>query len=82
MAIVWVDRMAVDTRGDGDAVVFVHGLGGTMNVWTPLLPVLAHWRCVRVELPGAGRSYRAYAAADGAPLSAESHAEALQHCGL
>ena len=27
MAIVWIDRMAVDTRGEGDAVVFVHGLG-------------------------------------------------------
>jgi pimeloyl-ACP methyl ester carboxylesterase len=54
MAIVWIDRMAVDTRGEGDAVVFVHGLGGTMNAWTPLLPALARWRCVRVELPGAG----------------------------
>jgi pimeloyl-ACP methyl ester carboxylesterase len=82
MAIVWIDRMAVDTRGEGDAVVFVHGLGGTMNVWTPLLPALARWRCVRVELPGAGRSHRAYAVADGAPLSAESHADALVRvCG-
>jgi 3-oxoadipate enol-lactonase len=82
MAIVWIDRMAVDTRGEGDAVVFVHGLGGTMNVWTPLLPALARWRCVRVELPGAGRSHRAYAVADGASLSAESHADALVRvCG-
>jgi pimeloyl-ACP methyl ester carboxylesterase len=78
MAIVWIDRMAVDTRGEGDAVVFVHGLGGTMNVWTPLLPALSRWRCVRVELPGAGRSDRAYAVAEGAPpLSAEGHADAL-----
>ena len=78
MALLYIDRMAVDARGDGDAVVFVHGLGGTMNVWTPLLPALARWRCVRIELPGAGRSHRAYAVADGAPpLSAEVHADAL-----
>jgi 3-oxoadipate enol-lactonase len=78
MALVWIDRMAVDARGDGDPIVFVHGLGGTMNVWTPLLPALARWRCVRVELPGAGRSDRAYAAADGAPpLSTDVHVEAL-----
>lgn len=79
MAIAWVDRMAVDSRGDGDAVLFVHGLGGSLNVWAPLLPALARWRCVRVDLPGAGRSRRAWAVAEGAPpLSAQTHAEALQ----
>jgi pimeloyl-ACP methyl ester carboxylesterase len=79
MAIAWVDRMAVDSRGEGDAVLFVHGLGGSLNVWTPLLPALARWRCVRVDLPGAGRSARAHAVAEGAPpLSAEVHAQALQ----
>jgi len=78
VTIVWIDRLAVDVRGEGDAVVFVHGLGGTLNVWTPLLPALARWRCVRPELPGAGRSHRAYAVADGAPpLSADVHADAL-----
>jgi 3-oxoadipate enol-lactonase len=78
VTIVWIDRLAVDTRGDGDAVVFVHGLGGTLNVWTPLLPALARWRCVRPELPGAGRSNRAYAVADGAPpLSVDVHVDAL-----
>lgn len=78
MAVVWIDRMAVDSRGEGDAVVFVHGLGGTMNVWSPVLPVLKAWRCVRVELPGAGRSHRAHAVVDGAaPLTAEVHADAL-----
>jgi 3-oxoadipate enol-lactonase len=78
MAIAWIDRMAVDTRGEGDAVVFVHGLGGTMNVWSPLLPALARWRSVRVELPGAGRSRKAHAVAESAaPLTAEVHADAL-----
>ncbi len=64
MAIVWIDRMAVDTRGEGQNIVFVHGLGGSMNAWTPLLPALSRYRCVRPELPGAGRSKQAYALAD------------------
>ena len=81
MTIAWIERMAVDTRGEGDAVVFVHGLGSSMNSWTPLLPALGRWRCVRPELPGAGRSHKAYAMADSSAqrgqLTAESHAEAL-----
>lgn len=81
MAVAWIDRMAVDSGGEGDAVVFVHGLGGTMNAWTPLLPALGRWRCVRPELPGAGRSRQAHALGAATPhrgvLSAEVHAEAL-----
>lgn len=81
MAIVWVDRMAVDVRGDGDPIVFIHGLGGSMNAWTPLLPALGRYRCVRPELPGAGRSRKAYALGEGVPqrgqLSAEVHADAV-----
>ena len=81
MSIAWIERMAVDTRGEGEAIVFVHGLGGSMNAWTPLLPALTRWRCVRPELPGAGRSHKAYALADSTaqrgPLSAEVHADAL-----
>ena len=81
MAVAWVDRIAVDVHGEGDAVVFVHGLGGTLNVWTPLLPALGRWRCVRPELPGAGRSTRAYALAESTThrghLSAGTHADAV-----
>ena len=65
MPIAWIDRMAVDVRGEGDAVVFIHGLGGSMNAWTTLLPALGRWRCVRPELPGAGRSRKAYALGEG-----------------
>jgi pimeloyl-ACP methyl ester carboxylesterase len=84
MSIAWIDRMAVDVRGPGDAaetLVFIHGLGGSMNAWTPLLPVLGRHRCVRPELPGAGRSRKAYALAESTPhrghLSAETHADAV-----
>ncbi|MBI5719083.1 MAG: alpha/beta fold hydrolase [Burkholderiales bacterium] len=84
MSIAWIDRMAVDVRGPGDAsaaIVFIHGLGGSINAWTPLLPALARWRCVRLELPGAGRSHKAYALGEATPhhghLSAETHADAV-----
>lgn len=81
MSIVWIDQMAVDVRGDGDALVFIHGLGGSMNAWTPLLPVLTRWRCVRPDLPGAGRSHKAYALGESTPhggrISAETHADAV-----
>ena len=40
MALHWIDRMAVEVDGDGDAVVMVHGLGGTTNTWTSLAPAL------------------------------------------
>jgi pimeloyl-ACP methyl ester carboxylesterase len=82
MSIVWIDRMAVDVRGDGDAVVFVHGLGGSLNAWTPVLPALSRHRCVRPELPGAGRSRAAYALGDATAhrgqLSTALHVQALQ----
>jgi 3-oxoadipate enol-lactonase len=81
MAQIWIDRMNVDARGEGDTVLFVHGLGGSINVWTPLLPALGRYRCVRVELPGAGRSNKAYALGDAAPqrgkLSVAVHVQAL-----
>src|SRR5262245_54398412 len=36
----------------------IHGLGGTSNVWTPVLPALSRHRTVRPDLPGSGRSSR------------------------
>jgi 3-oxoadipate enol-lactonase len=59
----------------------VHGLGGSMNAWTPLLPALSRYRCVRPELPGAGRSTKAYALGEATPhagqISAATHADAV-----
>lgn len=59
MALHHVDRMAVEDEGEGDAVVCVHGLGGTSNSFTPLMPVLGRHRVLRVDLPGSGRSQHA-----------------------
>src|SRR5260221_1498157 len=36
----------------------IHGLGGTSNTWTPLLPAFALFTTLRLDLPGSGRSHR------------------------
>ena len=53
------ERIAVEDEGDGPPVVCVHGLGGTSNTFTPLMPAMARHRVIRVDLPGSGRSQRA-----------------------
>ena len=58
MAFHWVDRVAVEEEGEGPAIVCVHGLGGSSNTWTPLMPALARHRVIRVDLPGSARSQR------------------------
>ena len=72
MALHLIDRMSVEDEGEGDAVVCVHGLGGTSNTWTALMPALAGRRVVRLDLPGSGRSH-----AVSGPLSIERLAEAV-----
>lgn len=58
MATTLIERMAVEVDGEGDAAVLIHGLGGTSNTWTSLLPALQRFRCIRPDLPGSGRSWR------------------------
>jgi pimeloyl-ACP methyl ester carboxylesterase len=56
-----VDRIAWETQGTGDAVLAIHGLGGTSNTWTPLMgegSALARHAVLRFDLPGSGRSHR------------------------
>ena len=73
MATQFIERIAVETDGAGEAVLMIHGLGGTSNVWTPLLPSVARQRTVRPDLPGSGRSHRV----EG-PLSIERLVQAMQ----
>lgn len=72
MTFHMIDRLAVEEEGDGPVVVCVHGLGGSSNTWTPLMPALARHRVVRVDLPGSGRSQ----GAEGA-LSIERYVKSL-----
>jgi 3-oxoadipate enol-lactonase len=72
MAFHPIDKIAVEDDGTGDAVVCVHGLGGSSNTWTPLMGALAGHRVVRIDLPGSARS-----AAVSGPLSIERLAEAV-----
>lgn len=72
MATHVIDRIAVDTDGDGDPVLMIHGLGGTSNVWLPVLPVFTRQRTIRPDLPGSGRSARV----EG-PLSIERFVQAM-----
>jgi 3-oxoadipate enol-lactonase len=73
MSLHVFDRVALEDEGDGDAVVCVHGLGGSSNTFQPLMPALARHRVVRIDLPGSGRSQRA----EGAPSIAR-YVEAVQ----
>jgi 3-oxoadipate enol-lactonase len=77
MALHSFDRMVVEDEGEGDAVVCVHGLGGSSNTFTPLMPALQRHRVLRVDLPGSGRSQHA----EGA-LSIERFVQALQSACL
>ena len=73
MTTKFIERMAVEIDGEGDAVLMLHGLGGTSNTWVPLLPAVSRYLRVRPDLPGSGRSDRV----EG-PLS--SKASSPQRC--
>ncbi|MDE0049743.1 MAG: alpha/beta fold hydrolase [Rhodospirillales bacterium] len=50
-------QIAVEDQGEGDAVVMVHGLGGTGNTWHPQAgPLARFFRVIRLDLEGSGRS--------------------------
>ncbi|MBQ5938924.1 MULTISPECIES: alpha/beta fold hydrolase [unclassified Massilia] len=51
-----IQGIAVEVEGEGPVVVCIHGLGGTSNTWTPLLPAMQGYRIVRIDLPASGRS--------------------------
>jgi pimeloyl-ACP methyl ester carboxylesterase len=67
------ERTVVEEEGEGDAVVCVHGLGGSGNTFQPLMPALARHRVIRVDMPGSARSHRV----EG-PLTIARFVETLQ----
>lgn len=63
-------QLFVERAGEGPAILFVHGLGGTTNFYQPQARVLAEqYTVVRFDLSGAGRSPFA------GPVSVESLAD-------
>ncbi len=50
-AIAWREA------GEGDIVLFLHGLGGSRIAWEPQIKALSdRWRCVAWDMPGYGAS--------------------------
>lgn len=58
MTTRFIERTAVEIDGDGEAVLLLHGLGGTSNTWAPMTAALARVQRIRLDLPGSGRSDR------------------------
>ena len=81
-------EIAVERHGEGDAVVMVHGLGGTSNSWFPqVAPLSRFFQVVRLDLEGSGRSPAAGAlsigsfAADVVAVMDELEIAAAHLCG-
>jgi len=51
-----VEGMAVEVAGECDAVICIHGLGGTSNTFQPQMSALSGRRVIRPDLAGSGRS--------------------------
>ena len=70
---------ARDHGGIGPDLMLIHGLGGTLDDWTPLTPHLAGFRLVSMDLRGHGHSDDAEWDLDA--VLADLHAVA-KRCGL
>jgi 3-oxoadipate enol-lactonase len=51
-----VGGLAVEIDGEGDALLCIHGLGGSSNTWTPLMGAFEGLKVIRPDLPGSARS--------------------------
>src|ERR1700709_942651 len=51
------DRFVEEFGGQGELLIFVHGLGGSTNTWYPQAQILKRdLRLVAYDLPGSGRT--------------------------
>lgn len=69
-----LNGLTVEVDGEGEALLCIHGLGGSSNNWTPVLPALGSFRRIRPDLPGSARSPLP---GDGKPLSIERYVDAM-----
>jgi 3-oxoadipate enol-lactonase len=66
-------RIELEIDGEGPPIVFLHGLGATSSSFQPVLDSLGGFRCIRPDLPGAGRSPRPFA-----PITIDALVEAVR----
>ena len=70
-----LNDLTIEIDGEGAALLCIHGLGGSSNNWTPVLPALGSFRCIRPDLPGSARSPLP---ADGKMLSIKRYVDAME----
>ena len=68
-----LNGLTVEIHGEGEPLLCIHGLGGSSNIWTPVLPALSRFKVIRPDLPGSARS-----ALPDQPLSIDLYVTALE----
>ncbi len=56
MATQLINGITVELDGQGDALLCIHGLGGSSHTWTPLRAAFEGMQVIRPDLPGSARS--------------------------
>jgi 3-oxoadipate enol-lactonase len=56
MSTCFIHGVAVEVEGSGEPVICIHGLGGSSNVWTPVVAAFSRYRMIRIDLPFSARS--------------------------
>lgn len=65
--------IAVEISGEGAPLLCIHGLGGSSNIWTPVLPAFDGFQVIRFDLPGSARS-----TLGNLPLSIELYVQTVE----
>lgn len=51
-----INGVAVEVTGTGEPCLCIHGLGGSTNTWTTVLPGFRNFQTICIDLPGSARS--------------------------
>jgi pimeloyl-ACP methyl ester carboxylesterase len=50
-------KLSIETFGQGEPLVFIHGMGSAATAWKPLVKVLSNdFKLVLIDLPGHGQT--------------------------
>lgn len=71
-------------KSNGDAILFLHGLGGSKREFATLIfpYVPDNWRCIALDFPGFGASNLSKTKEHGIPLYTETVKEFLDACAI